>query len=83
MELALRRGVMIQRAITEALWEKEGYEISQQALSKWITGRSQVDKGFPSAFARAMGLDEEERARLAEVFAYGQDEPITIKGLEH
>ncbi len=54
-----------------------GYEITGQALSKYLYGKSSPRPAFLKAFAEAFKLTSQERAVLAWTYAYGskpQDE---------
>lgn len=80
LELIIKRGI---RGWTElsALMREHGHYFGPSSLSSWSYGRNAASKAFPGVFAEALQLDAEERARLADAFAYGQDEKITPEHL--
>ena len=80
-QLMLARGIRSQRELSELLWERAGYEASQQRISKWFTNKAQVDDAFPTALRQTLDLSHEEIVRLAMVFTYGRDERPTLEDL--
>ena len=83
LELMARRGIMGWSALSRLLAEAEpGYDYRPPMISNWAYGRHAAPSAFPVALREVLQLDEEEAALLAEAFAYGQDERITLKWLE-
>ena len=48
-----------------------GYEVSGQAVSKYLYGESWPKHTFIGAFTEALNLTSEERGKLAWVYTYG------------
>lgn len=57
-------------SIASYLKEVAGYEVSGQAISKYLYGHSQPKAEFVETFAQAFRLTPQERAELAWVYAY-------------
>jgi hypothetical protein len=76
-ELMATRGI---RGHTELcrLLSGHGHDFTTDQVRKWATGTTSANKAFPSAFAKVLGLDDKERARLADAFTYRQDEIATF-----
>lgn len=73
--------MMATRGITgyadlSVLLRGSGHDFSDDVLRNWLTGRTSVHKTFSPALAEVLRLDDEERARLADVFTYHQDEKL-------
>jgi hypothetical protein len=49
-----------------------GFKITKQAVSNYTTGRRNVPATFVVRLTEVLDLDEQEKARLAWAFAYGQ-----------
>jgi hypothetical protein len=81
LELMARRGIMGWSALSRLLAE-HAYDYKPPRISNWAYGRHAAPSAFPVALREVLQLDEEEAALLAEAFAYGQDERITLKWLE-
>ncbi len=57
--------------IASYLKEVAGFEVSGQAVSKYLYGESWPKHAFIGAFTEALNLTAEERAKLAWVYTYG------------
>lgn len=51
-----------------------GYKISQQAISKIISGKSKASRAFARQFARKLNLSKLERGELSYLYLWGQGE---------
>lgn len=60
------------RSTLSTLLSKQGFNISQRQISKYLYGKATVSRDFPTAFAAALTLDIAERGKLADAYAYGQ-----------
>ena len=69
--LMLTRGMEHRQDLLQALKEV-GYNISQSRLSYYFTGERKVDPVFAVRVSDLLGLNKEERKRLAWAFTYGQ-----------
>jgi hypothetical protein len=69
--LARERDVRGPSNIAHRVQDAGGYEVSGQALSKYLYGESLPKRQFIEAFAEAFVLTPQERAQLAWVYAYG------------
>jgi hypothetical protein len=81
LELMARRGITGWNSLS-SLMSSKGYDFKPWRISNWAYGRHAPPCAFPVALREVLQLDEEEAALLAEAFAYGQDERITLKWLE-
>ena len=68
--LARHRAVRGPYNIATHLKDVVGYEVSGQAVSKYLYGHSQPKPEFVQAFAEAFSLTPRERAELGWVYAY-------------
>ena len=68
--LARDRAVRGPYNIASYLKDAAGYEVSGQAVSKYLYGHSEPRAAFVEAFAEAFSLTPRERAELAWVYAY-------------
>ncbi len=55
-----------------------GYEVSGQAVSKYLYGEYLPKQAFIEAFADTFELTPQERRELAWVYAYGSSIPRTV-----
>ncbi len=69
--LARSRDVRGPYQIAQHLEYANGYEVSGQAVSKYLYGNIGPKRAFVKAFADAFWLTEQERAELAWTYAYG------------
>ncbi len=69
-ELASGRGVSGPYNIAYFVGEAIAYEVSGQAVSKYLYGKSLPGQAFIEAFADAFELTPEERTRLAWIYTY-------------
>ena len=69
-ELASSRSVRGPYNIAYYVEKASDYEVSGQAVSKYLYGRSLPGPPFIEAFADAFELTPEERTRLAWVYTY-------------
>jgi hypothetical protein len=69
--LARSRDVRGPYQIAQHLEYANGYEVSGQAVSKYLYGNIGPKRAFVEAFADAFGLSEQERFELAWTYAYG------------
>ena len=69
-ELASSRGVRGPYNIAYYVGEASDHEVSGQAVSKYLYGKSLPGQPFIEAFADAFELAPEERARLAWIYTY-------------
>lgn len=74
-EAAGRRRIKSQRRIAE-LAKESGYPISQPALSKNLTGKTEPSRRLHATLAEAFRMDDEERRDFADVFAYTDNTKI-------
>ncbi len=76
---ALARSRDVRRPYNIAYYLKDatGYEVSGQAVSKYLYGESMPGRAFMEAFADAFKLTLEERRELAWVYTYGSPMPGT------
>ena len=72
MSLAAEHGMASRAELLRKL-EEEGYDFRSERVAHWLYGRNQVDKSFPLALVKALGLTEDERNKLAISFMVGQD----------
>ena len=79
LELMLSRGIRTWVELSARLRER-GHDFSAARMGSWSYGRHAADRTFPSALAEVLGLNREERARLADAFAYGQIVRISVPG---
>jgi len=70
-DLAHSRGVQGPYYIAYYLKDAIDYEVSGQAVSKFLYGKSLPGHAFIKAFADAFGLTPQERRELAWVYTYG------------
>lgn len=68
--LMLTRGLEHRQDLLAVLPEEQ--QISQSKLSYYMNGDRNVDPRFLANVVRALGLNREEKRRLAWAFAYGQ-----------
>lgn len=68
--LARERDVRGPSNIAHRIHDATGYEVSGQAVSKYLYGESLPKRQFVEAFAEAFVLTPQERAQLAWVYAY-------------
>ena len=73
--LARDRAVRGPYNIAAYLKDAAGYEVSGQAISKYLYGHSQPKQEFVEVFADAFRLTPQERAKLAWSYAYGSPPP--------
>jgi hypothetical protein len=79
--LARTRDVRGPYNIAHEIQNATGYEVSGQAVSQYVYGRSSPKREFIEAFAEAFELTPQERGELAWVYAYGfrpEDERLMI-----
>ena len=69
--LARSRDVREPYNIAYYLKEVAGYEVSGQAVSKYLYGELWPKHAFIGAFTEALNLTSEERLKLAWVYTYG------------
>ena len=69
--LARSRDVREPYNIAYHLKEVAGYEVSRQAVSKYLYGELWPKHAFIGAFTEALNLTSEERLKLAWVYTYG------------
>lgn len=69
--LARSRDVRGPYHIAQHLQYAVGYEVSGQAVSKYLYGKYEPKRAFIVAFADAFKLTEQERTELAWVYIYG------------
>jgi hypothetical protein len=74
------RGIRREADVLDLL-ASEGFKVSQSGFNGWLYGKYGVNKDFPSAFAEALDLDEEQKRRLAMAFAFGQNKRLTADDL--
>ncbi len=77
--LARSRDVRGPYQIAQHLEHVNGYEVSGQAVSKYLYGNMGPKRAFVEAFADAFGLTEQERAELAWAYAYDSPVPADKK----
>lgn len=68
-EAAGRRRIKSQKRIAE-LVTRAGYPLTQPALSKNLTGKTEPSRRLHAAVAEALHMDVDERREFADVFAY-------------
>jgi hypothetical protein len=73
--LAHARAVRGPYNIAAYLKDAAGYEVSGQAISKYLYGHNKPKQEFVGAFADAFRLTPQERAELAWCYAYGSALP--------
>lgn len=73
--LARDRDVRGPYNIASYLENATSYEVSGQAISKYLYGKAQPKAEFVEAFADALGLTPQERAELAWSYTYGSALP--------
>lgn len=71
-----RRGIRQWKELS-GLLALEGHEVSAARLSHYFHGRNSGPKWLPRAIASVLRLDNEDKQKLANAFAYGQDIPIS------
>ena len=69
--LARSRDVRGPYNIASYLRDVAGFEVSGQAVSKYLYGESWPKHAFIGAFTEALNLTSEERSKLAWVYTYG------------
>ena len=69
--LARSRDVRGPYNIASYLRDVSGYEVSGQAVSKYLYGESWPKHAFIGAFTEVLNLTSEERGKLAWVYTYG------------
>ena len=69
--LARERDIRGPYEMSRSLQRVTGYEITGQALSKYLYGKSSPRPAFVKAFAEAFKLASQESAVLAWTYAYG------------
>jgi hypothetical protein len=69
--LARERDIRGPYEMSRSLRGITGYEITGQALSKYLYGKSSPKPAFVKAFADTFELTPQERAALAWTYAYG------------
>ncbi len=69
--LARSRDVRGPYYIAQHLKDVIGYEVSGQAVSKYLYGQNEPKRAFIEAFADAFELTVQKRIELAWVYAYG------------
>lgn len=74
-EAAGRRRIKSQKRIAE-LVKETGYPLSQPALSKNLTGKTEPSRRLHATIAEAFSMDEQERREFADVFAYTDNTQI-------
>ncbi len=79
--LSAKRGITRQRDLARLVGETSGGEVSPETVRNYLYGRSVVHHRFVKGLAEALRLDDEERTRLALVFAYHQDEEVSLERL--
>ncbi len=81
--LARERDIRGPYEMSRSLQRVTGYEITGQALSKYLYGKSSPRPAFVKAFAEAFKLTSQERAVLAWTYAYGSrpqyEEPALVE----
>jgi hypothetical protein len=75
-EAAGRRRIKSQKRIAELVSELGHHPISQPALSKNLTGKTEPSRKLHAAIAEAFRMDERERREFADVFAYTDNSQI-------
>ncbi len=72
--LMLSRGYRAVTKLAAAMTEDEedGFRITRQVISNYITGKRKVPAAFVVRLADVLNLNQGERAELAWAFAYGQ-----------
>ena len=81
--LARERDIRGPYEMSRSLRGVAGYEITGQALSKYLYGKSSPKPAFVKAFADAFELTAQERAVLAWTYTYGskpRDEERALVG---
>ncbi len=61
--------------LADALNEEGVYSVSQQMVSRYLTGQSDATLQFGRRFVRVFDLTDEEIARLARLLLMGQEAP--------
>jgi hypothetical protein len=69
--LARSRDVRGPYNIASYLRDVAGFEVSGQAVSKYLYGESWPKHAFIGAFTEALNLTSEERGKLAWLYTYG------------
>ena len=80
--LARSRDVRGPYNIASYLRDVAGFEVSGQAVSKYLYGESWPKHAFIGAFTEALNLTSEERGKLAWVYTYGVS-PKTAEDKTH
>lgn len=76
-ELMNRKRISGQSELADIV-SRNGYVITQPAVSKIIRGKQDASQRFVSALAKGLELSSEERRDLADVFAYGEDTTVEM-----
>lgn len=73
--LMLSRGYKAVTKLAAAMTqdEEDGFKITRQVVSNYITGKRKVPASFVVRLAEVLNLSEDEKAELAWAFAYGQE----------
>lgn len=74
--LAAKRRITSQRALARLIEAATGKRTSHDTVRNYLFGRTRVSTRFLHQLDKALGLDEGEKDRLAQIFAWGQ----TTKG---
>ncbi len=71
VQLMAPRGLRRWSELRERL-ARGGAEFVYTSITNWVYGRHAVNREFPLALDRILGLTQEERTRLALAFLFGQ-----------
>ncbi len=73
--LMLSRGYKAVTKLATAMTqdEEDGFKITRQVISNYITGKRKVPAAFVVRLAEVLDLSHDEKMELAWAFAYGQE----------
>lgn len=74
-ELARKRGIVGPEAISEHLWEREQYDVSDESVYEFMHGYDYPTNAFNNAFKDALELNDEEQQEYAWAYSFHERQP--------
>lgn len=73
-------GVFRQADLARA-FNARGFPMNQQRISAYMTGLDGAPSDFPEQLVDVLGLTQEQKDRVGDAYAYGQNTPAAIKAV--